>query len=122
MKEIEINGAEMTHRKFKMYLEVNRTYFESTTNVLIGFEKSGDLLSMNFCNVYLALLKSRLSFCIVCSEYYRAMAERSFWFMKPLVMRRVRKYESFHYETLSRLLLLENYIKIHFDGEEEDNS
>lgn len=108
-----VNGASLTHRQFKEFVKAFTSLFKSETSVLEKFEEDENLLSLPFCICYARLLEDRMRYCITCSEYYRSMAERSFWFMKPLVLRRAMKFESIHYETLGRLTQLRIYQKLY---------
>ena len=108
-------GKEMTHREFKEFLKSFESLFKNETVPLEKFESDGNVLSLSFCICYKRLLEDRLYYCKTCSEYYRAMYEKSFWFMKPLVMRRAMKFESIHYETLGRLMQLRIYMKVYYD-------
>lgn len=112
MNKIEKNGTEMSHKEFVEYVKRENAWFESTSDVLLDFEKDGNLLSEGFCNIYELLLERRLECCIVCSDYFRAMYEKSFWFMKGRVMRRAKMYESLHKMTLQELITLKTYMKL----------
>lgn len=114
------SGKEMSHKELVDYVKSNESIFKSRTEALQLLENDDNLLSIPFCVCYEQLLKDRMNFCLVCSEYYRAMYDKSFWFMKPLVMRRARKYESIHYETLGRFMLVNLYKrKLYDDGQKE---
>ena len=113
-KRTYVSGCEMTYKEFAEYVKDYESLFENQTKILEGFEIGGDLLSVSFCVHYAALLEDRLRYCYTCSEYYRAMAERSFWFMKRFVLRRAIKFESIHYETLGRLMQVKLYIKMQY--------
>lgn len=102
----------MTHREFKDYVKSFESLFKSENYPLEKLERDGNLLSLPFCISYEQLLEDRLRYCRTCSEYYRAMYEKSFWFMKPLVMRRAMKFESIHYQTLGRLMQVRSYKKV----------
>jgi len=112
-------GNEMTHEEFKDFLKSYENLFKHQTEVLSRFERDENLLTIPFCISYEQLLEDRLRFCRTCSEYYRAMAEKSFWFMKPLVLRRAMKFESIHYDTLGRLMQLRTYMKVYHDYKEQ---
>lgn len=107
-------GSEMSHSEFVEYTKSYASLFENETESLNRFERDGNLLSIPFCIRYERLLEDRLRYCYTCSEYYRAMAERSFWFMKRFVLRRAMKFESIHYETLGRLMQVKLYIKMRY--------
>lgn len=109
---IEKKGAEMTHKEFVEYVKSANAWFESTSEVLLDFEKDGCLLNRGFCDIYEMLLERRLECCIICSEYFRAMYEKSFWFMKGRVLKRAKMYESLHKMTLQELLTLKTYMKL----------
>ena len=112
MTEIDIKGSEMTHEQFKEFVKRENEWFESTSDILMEMEKEGNLLIRGFCDIYKVLLKRRLSYCVVCSEYYRAMAERSFWFMRGRVLKTAKVYESLHKMTLQELIALKTYMKL----------
>ena len=107
-----VNGRELTYRQFREFAKNELEWFESTSNVLIDFEKEGRLLNHGFCDIYEVLLERRLACCIVCSDYFRAMSEKSFWFMKRLVLKRARTWESLHKVTLQELITLKTYMKL----------
>ena len=109
----------MTHEEFKDFLKSYENLFKNQTEVLFGYERDENLLTIPFCICYEQLLEDRLRYCRTCSEYFRAMYEKSFWFMKPLVMRRAMKFESIHYETLGRLMQLRTYMKVYHDYKEQ---
>lgn len=109
-----VDGATFTHKQFMEYVKAFHSLFETEIGTLERFERDGNLLSIPFCISYERLLEDRLRYCQTCSEYYRAMAEKSFWFMKPLVLRRAMKFESIHYETLGRLMQVRSYIKVQY--------
>lgn len=109
-----LNGADFTHRQFKEFVKSFVSLFKSELGVLEKFEEEGEILSLQFCVYYERLLEDRMRYCMTCSEYYRAMAEKSFWFMKPLVLRRAMKFESIHYETLGRLMQVRLYMKLRY--------
>ena len=110
-KRTYVSGCEMTHKEFAEYVKNYKSLFENQTKILEGFEIGGDLLSVSFCVHYAALLEDRLRYCHTCSEYYRAMAEKSFWFMKRIVLRRAIAFEAIHRETLERLIIVRMFIK-----------
>lgn len=112
MRKIDVKGAEMTHREFVEYVKNANAWFESTSEALLDFERDGYLLSRTFCDVYKMLLEHRLECCIVCSDYFRAMYEKSFWFMKGRVLRRAKMYESLHKLTLQELITLKTFMKL----------
>lgn len=109
----------MTHEEFKDFLKSYENLFKHQTEALERFERDENLLSIPFCICYTQLLEDRMRYCVTCSEYYRAMYDKSFWFMKPLVMRRAMKFESIHYETLGRLMQLRTYMKVYHDYKEQ---
>lgn len=117
---MNVNPSAMSYKDFREYLKSYKSLFESETDVLLRYERSGEVLSSSFCVSYIRLLEDRMRVCDVCSEYYRAMAERSFWFMKPRVLRRALKYEAIHNETLGRLLLVKLYFMSVHDVKEEE--
>lgn len=106
-----LNGANLTHRQFKEFVKSFVSLFKSEIGVLEKFEEE-EILSLQFCVCYERLLEDRMRYCMTCSEYYRAMADKSFWFMKPLVIRRAMKFESIHYDTLGRLMQVRSYKKV----------
>jgi len=108
-----VNGASLTPKQFREFVKAFTSLFESELDILKKFEADDNLLSLPFCICYARLLEDRMRYSITCSEYYRSMAERSFWFMKPLVLRRAMKFESIHYETLGRLTQLRIYQKLY---------
>lgn len=112
-------GKEMSHREFKEFVKSFESLFKNETVPLEKFESDDNLLSLSFCICYKRLLEDRLYFCKTCSEYYRAMYDNSFWFMKPLVLRRAMKFEGIHYETLGRLMQLRIYMKVYHDYKEQ---
>lgn len=112
-------GKEMTHLEFKEFVKSFESLFKNENAPLEKFESDDNLLSLPFCICYEQLLRDRLRFCVVCADYYRAMYEKSFWFMKPLVLRRARKFESIHYETLGRLIQVITYIRTFDYGSKE---
>lgn len=105
-------GKEMTLEEFKDFLKSYENLFKHQTEVLSRFERDENLLTIPFCICYEQLLEDRLRFCRTCSEYYRAMAEKSFWFMKRLVLRRAMKFEAIHYDTVGRLMQVRSYQKV----------
>ena len=107
-----LNGANLTHRQFKEFVKSFVSLFKSELGALEKFEEEGEILSLRFCVYYERLLEDRMRYCMICSEYYRAMAEKSFWFMKRFVLRRAMKFESIHYETLGRLMQVMSYKKV----------
>lgn len=109
-----LNGANLTHRQFKEFVKSFVSLFKSEIGVLEKFEEEGEILSLQFCVCYERLLEDRMRYCMTCSEYYRAMADKSFWFMKPLVIRRAMKFESIHYDTLGRLMQVRSYIRVRY--------
>ena len=112
-----LNGANLTHRQFKEFVKSFVSLFKSEIGVLEKFEEE-EILSLQFCVCYERLLEDRMRYCMTCSEYYRAMADKSFWFMKPLVIRRAMKFESIHYDTLGRLMQVRSYIRVRY-GEDK---
>lgn len=108
-----VNGAELTHKDFMAFVKSYESYFEYQISVLEKFEEDGNLFSLPFCICHCTLLEERLYFCKTCSDYFRSMAKRSFWFMKPFVIRRAMKFESIHYDTLGRLTQLRIYMKLY---------
>lgn len=116
-----VRASEMTYRDFMDYYRDSISAMKDEIDILERIERDGGFLSYAFCCCYESLLEDRLCFCMTCSEYYRAMAEKSFWFMKPLVLRRAMKFESIHCETLGRLMLVRLYKKM-FHGEAEGYS
>ncbi len=108
-----LNGANLTHRQFKEFVKSFVSLFKSEIGVLEKFEEE-EILSLQFCVCYERLLEDRMRYCMTCSEYYRAMADKSFWFMKPLVIRRAMKFESIHYDTLGRLMQVRSYIRVRY--------
>lgn len=113
------DGSSMSHKDFKEYVKSYNSLFENEELSLKMFERDGNMLSLPFCICYKQLLKDRLRFCVVCADYLRSMAEKSFWFMKPLVLRRARKFESLHYEALGRLMQVNMYLKTIYDATEK---
>ena len=109
-----VNGAMLTHKEFMEYVRAFKSLFVSEISVLEKYEDDGCVLTLPFCVSYERLLEDRMRYCMTCSEYYRAMAEKSFWFMKPLVLRRAMKYESIHYDTLGRLMQVRQYIRVQY--------
>lgn len=107
-----LNGAKLTHRQFKEYVKSFVSLFKGELGVLEKFEEDGEILSLQFCVYYERLLEDRMRYCMTCSEYYRAMAEKSFWFMKRLVLRRAMKFEAIHYDTVGRLMQVRSYKKV----------
>lgn len=107
-------GSEMTHSEFVEYTKSYASLFETEIGTLESFERDENLLSIPFCICYERLLEDRLRYCKTCSEYYRAMAEKSFWFMKRLVLRRAMKFEGIHYQTLGRLMQVRLYRKLQY--------
>lgn len=105
-------GNEMTHEEFKDFVMSYENLFKHQTEVLLGYERYEKLLTLPFCISYEQLLEDRLRYCRTCSEYYRAMAEKSFWFMKRLVLRRAMKFEAIHYDTVGRLMQVRSYKKV----------
>ena len=109
-----VDGATLTHRQFKEFVKAFHSLFETEIDTLLRFERDGNLLSIPFCICYERLLEDRLCYCQTCSEYYRAMADKSFWFMKPLVIRRAIKFEAIHYDTVGRLMQVKLYRKLQY--------
>ena len=114
-----IDGREMTSKEFREYIKRYKSLFEHQTSVLESFENDGSLLSVSFNVLYAALLEDRLRYCRVGSQYYRAMAEKSWWLVKTIAIYRATRYESFHYETLGRLIQVRMMIKLSRNGTEE---
>ena len=106
-----VSGREMSLVEFAEYVKSYESMFENQSKVLEKFEVEGDFLSVSFCVLYAALLEDRLRYCHTCSEYYRAMAEKSFWFMKRKMLRRAIGFETLHRETLERLIIVRMFIK-----------
>lgn len=104
----------MTHEEFKDFVKSYNTIFKNQTEELLSYERCEKLLTFSFCNSYEQLLEDRLRYCRKCSEYYRAMAEKSFWFMKRLVLRRALEFEGIHYQTLGRLMQVRLYRKLRY--------
>lgn len=107
-----VNGASLTHRQFKEFVKAFTSLFKSEIGVLEKFEEEGEILSLQFCVCYERLLEDRMRYCMTCSEFYRAMAEKSFWFMKRLVLRRAMKFEAIHYDTVGMLMQVRSYKKV----------
>lgn len=108
-----VDGATLTHNQFMEYVKAFHSLFETEIGTLERFERDGNLLSIPFCICYERLLEDRLRYCMTCSEYYRAMAEKSFWFMKRFVLRRAIKFETIHNQTLGRLMQVRLYRKLY---------
>ena len=111
-----VKPSEMTHSDFKNYIKDFESLYKSEIEVLENYERDDHLLSLPFCISYEHLLEDKLRYCQTCSEYYRAMADKSFWFMKRLVLRRAMKFEAIHYDIVGRLMQVRSYIKV-FYGE-----
>lgn len=107
-----VDGATLTHGQFMEYVKAFTSLFKTEIDTLESFDRDGNLLSIPFCICYERLLEDRLCYCMTCSEYYRAMAEKSFWFMKRLVLRRAMKFEAIHYDTVGRLMQVRSYKKV----------
>lgn len=101
-----------TSKQFRDYEKSMTEYFNRMSDALNLEAQSSGFLSQTFCTMYIGFLQDRLNYCLRCSEYYRNMAEHSFWFMKPFVLRRAVKYEAFHNITLGRLIELQTYCKV----------
>ena len=112
-------GSEMTHLEFKEFIKSYESLFKNETVPLEKFERDDNVLSLPFCICYKRLLEDRLYFSKTCADYYRAMAEKSFWFMKRLVLRRAMKFEDIHYRTLGRLIQVKTYIRTFDYGSKE---
>ena len=102
----------MTRMEYIEYVKDRNRWFESASNLLLDFEKDGDIESWGFLKLYETLLENRLECCVVCSDFWRAIAEKSFWFMKGRVLRRAKMYESLHKMTLQELITLKTYMKL----------
>ena len=110
----------MTYKEFKEYVESYKSLFESQEKVLEKYETDGDILSLPFCISYAALLEDRLRYCFTCSAHYRAVAEKSFWFMKWRLLRLAKEFETIHRETIEKLLIVRMFIKMQkYDAKEE---
>ncbi len=99
----------MTHKEFMKKWDEYNSVFAMYGNILEEKERRGELFSPDFCRTYGILLKKRLEFFMMCSTYYRNLAERSFWFMKPRVIRRAMEFERMHFDTLYHLMILKMY-------------
>ena len=108
-----VDGATFTHNQFIEYVKAFHSLFETEIGTLERFERDGNLLSIPFCISYERLLEDRLRYCMTCSEYYRAMVEKSFWFMKRFVLRRAIKFETTYNQTLGRLMQVRLYRKLY---------
>lgn len=106
------NVAEMSHEEFNEYVESHESLFKSEIEVLDKFIENDQCLSAAFCVMYEQLLEDRMRFCRACGEYYRAMAERSRWFVKRFALKRAVGYEGAHYEALGRLMQLKIFMKL----------
>lgn len=109
-----VDGATLTHDQFMEYVKAFTSLFKNEIDTLERFDRDGNLLSIPFCICYERLLEDRLCYCITCSEYYRAMAEKSFWFMKRFVIRRAMKFEITYNQTLGRLMQVKLYRKLQY--------
>ncbi len=119
-KRVYVSGGEMTYQEFKEYVESYKSMFENQQKVLEKYETDDDILSLNFCIYYSAFLKDRLRYCHTCSTYYRAAAEKSFWFMKWRLLRIAKEFETIHRDTIEKLLIVRMFIKMQkYDAKEE---
>ena len=113
--------ANMSAEDFREYVKSYESLFKVETEVLEKWVADDNLLSSGFCVSYGQLLEDRMRFCRACSMYYRSLARKSFWFMKPFLIRRAIRYEGIHYETLGRLIQLKTFMKLWLCSRTPDN-
>lgn len=100
----------MTHKEFVEYTKEKGAELEKSAKALLIIEEYG-IDSVIFAEAYEGLLKAKLEYYRVITEYYQQMYDNSFWFMKPLVAKKLRMFGAFHSHTLSKLVIATMYRK-----------
>ena len=82
-------------------------------NTMLVMESADLLLCESYCKEYELLLLERLDMCRKLYEYYSDDYEKSGWFFRLFISRRIRQISTLHRDTLSQLMLLRNYMALH---------
>ena len=103
----------LPYSEVKLLLKESCIRIDAMSKTLLSFERIGRTLSPAYCSEYESLLLERLSICNRLYEYYADIWENGGWFMRWLVRKRLVENAELHKKTLSTLMLLRNYMKLH---------
>ena len=103
----------LPYKTVRLLLKESCIRIDAMSRTLLSFERHGRTLSPAYCIEYENLLLERLSICNKLYEYYADIWDNGGWFMRWLVRKRLVENGDLHKKTLSTLMLLRNYMKLH---------
>lgn len=108
---------------YKEFSKVRKEYGERLDQIadaLFNLEL-GDTNCLTFYSVYEQFLDTKCKFLQVLFDFYKQMYDNSFFFMKPLVARRVRALCIEHRSTLKTLTLVRLYMNLLENNKKDEN-
>lgn len=104
----------LPHKEVRRLLDEACAEIEGSADMLFRMERYGRTLDEAFCYRLELLLLSRIDLCRKLFEYYQYMERRRVWFMRTAIRKRIASVTRLHRESLSQLMLLRNYVVLHF--------
>ena len=97
----------MTDKEYLRYCrDMEKSFGEFNDRLERIYDEDG-CISLRFLELLNHLYADRMHFCRCCSAFWRELAGRSFWFMKPRCYKRAVWYENLHRETLQARINVE---------------
>lgn len=97
----------MTDKEYLRYCrDMEKSFGEFNDRLERIYDEDG-CISLRFLELLNDLYAERMRFCRCCSAFWRELAGRSFWFMKPRCYKRAVWYENLHRETLQARINVE---------------
>lgn len=87
---------------------------ERLSNTLLAMERVDMTLSKAYCEEYELLLLERLNFSRKLNEFYNDDYKKSSRLFRIIIGRKIRQVAALHKDTLEKLILLRNYMKLNF--------
>ena len=100
----------MNYKEFREYRIKKEVELDRSANTLLILEDYG-ADSLVFAEAYEGLLKQKLEYLRVAIKFFDDMYKNSFWFMKPLVAKRLRRLAFEHSITVHNLVVATMYRK-----------
>jgi len=100
----------MNYKDYNQYQDSMAVVFRDLNDELEKMYAEDECLSLRFLETLNHLLAERMRFCMACSNYWRDVAGRSFWFMKRKCLKIAISYENLHRETLHQRIGVETRI------------
>lgn len=97
----------MNNKEYLRYRRGMEKKFGEISDRLEAIIDEDGCISLRFLELLNHLYAERMRYCRCCSQFWRDLAECSFWFMKPRCYKRAVWYENLHRETLQARINVE---------------